>query len=75
MSFREIEKTHLQVLVPPAIDDAIRDKSRADRKSLSEAATEILCRGLNVDPSEFDIETSRPVPVRGKGRRKGAVTA
>ncbi len=75
MSFREIEKTHLQVLVPPAIDDAIRDKSRADRKSLSEAATEILCRGLNVDPGDFDIEAKRNTPVRGKGRRKTAATA
>jgi hypothetical protein len=57
VKFRQQPKRHLMVLVPEAIDEAIRE--RAMRRSISEVATEIMCRGLDIDPSTFGIEPTK----------------
>ena len=36
--------------VPPALDEAIRQRARADGKSLNEAAVQALAEGLGLGP-------------------------
>jgi hypothetical protein len=48
------------VLVPEDIEDAIRERSK--RRSLSEIASELLCRGLNIDPRTYGIEPPTEKP-------------
>jgi hypothetical protein len=68
VSFRKQSKRMVRVLVPDAIEDEIRERSK--RRSLSEVATELMCLGLKIDPRSYGIEPTEP-----KTRRKAKATA
>lgn len=38
--------------IPPAVDDAVRERARAEEKSLNEVAVEALIEGLGIGASE-----------------------
>lgn len=58
-TFRSLEKEALTIQVPPEIADMVRSRTRG-RRSLSSVGTEILARGLEIDPRKYGIE---PQPV------------
>jgi hypothetical protein len=57
--FREIPKENMELRVPIKIADRIRSAAAEQRRSLSEVSSEILARGLDIDPAECGI---RPTP-------------
>lgn len=69
MSFRKIEKEHLQVLIPPSLGLDLRERAAREHHSLSATTTELLCIALGRNPEEFGI-AARP-----KVRRKKVATS
>ncbi len=54
-TFRSIRKEGIEFQIPPRLADLIREQTRG-RRSLSIVGTEILARGLGLDPAEFGVE-------------------
>jgi hypothetical protein len=54
-TFRSIRKEGIEFQVPHRLADLIREQTRG-RRSLSVVGTEILARGLGLDPAEFGID-------------------
>ncbi len=57
-NWRSMKKEGLEFQVPPKLADLVREQTRG-RRSLSLVGTELLARGLGVDPVEFGIEPAR----------------
>ncbi len=56
MDFRDLKKEALQIQAPPEIATVVREKAARERKSISATATELICLGLGIDPTDFGIE-------------------
>ena len=54
--FREIEKESLEIRVPIAFATWLRTTAAAERRSISEVGSEVLARGLEIDPRTIGIE-------------------
>lgn len=54
--FRHMKKEGLEFQVPPKLADHVRSLTRHGRRSLSSVGTEILAKGLGLDPAEFGVE-------------------
>lgn len=55
VAFRRQPKVSLNVWVPEKIAEDIREKSDASGRTIGAVITEILCHGMQRDPSEFGI--------------------
>ena len=55
-TFRRITKEGLEIRAPVRLVDQIREKAARERRSLSSVGTELLARGLDLDPAAFGIE-------------------
>ncbi len=54
--FREQPKECIELRVPIPVATAIREQAVRERRSLSEVGTEILARGLRLDPARYGID-------------------
>ncbi len=54
--FRSLKKEGIEFQIPPELADLIRSQTKG-RRSLSSVGTEILARGLGLDPAEFGVES------------------
>jgi hypothetical protein len=54
--FRSLPKEFVPGEIPVPIADIIRIKAAKERRSHASVTTEILCKGLGLDPSKFGIE-------------------
>jgi hypothetical protein len=53
--FHKIEKAKIG-RVPVPIADAIRMRAFRERRSIESVLTEILCRGMGINPSRFGLD-------------------
>lgn len=54
--FRHLGKEDLGIRIPPLIAQQIRLRAANERRSISEVGSEILAKGLGMDPAQFGIE-------------------
>jgi hypothetical protein len=59
--------------IPPAVDDAVRERARVEDKSLNEVAVEALAAGLGL--GEQDVARRDLSDVAGTWRKDAAVEA
>lgn len=64
MSFRSVTKEQLTGQVPCDLATTFRERAGRERKTISELMTELLSKGLGLDPRSYGIE---PAP---RKRRK-----
>jgi hypothetical protein len=57
--FREIEKEHLQIMVPIDLATKVRERAGRERASLSKFGTEALSRHMGIDPATYGIEAEQ----------------
>jgi len=62
LTYREVEKEPLQVMVPPIVALRVRELAARHRKSLAAITTELLCVALGLNARKFGLE---PVCERG----------
>ena len=53
--FRKQAKTDLNVWIPVAIAEEIREAADNTGRSIGSIVTEYLCRGMDRDPADFGI--------------------
>jgi hypothetical protein len=56
LSFRELPKEKITILVPADVRNALDAAASANRTSLSETATRAFCRSLKLDPDAFGLK-------------------
>lgn len=56
LDFKGLEKEYAPGYIPIALGDRVREKAAKERRTLSEVTSELLCRGLGINPREFGIE-------------------
>lgn len=61
--FRSVKKEGIEFQVPHKIADLVRERTRG-RRSLSVIGTELLARGLGLDPAEFGIDQPTVEPAQ-----------
>ena len=58
VKFRELQKERVPGEAPVEVIDRLRLKAASERRSLSWVMTEVVCRGLGLDPSKYGIDAS-----------------
>ncbi len=57
--FSELEKEQVNTYLPIKLVTKLRQRAANRRWSLARTITDALCRGTNVDPSEYGIEDGK----------------
>ena len=58
VKFRELQKERIPGEAPVEVIDRLRLRAASERRSLSWVMTEVVCRGLGLDPSKYGIDAT-----------------
>ena len=56
VKFRHLKKERIPGEAPVEVIDRLRLRAASERRSLSWVMTEVVCRGLGLDPSKYGID-------------------
>ena len=56
VKFRELQKERIPGEAPVEVIDRLRLRAASERRSLSWIMTDVVCRGLGLDPAKYGID-------------------
>lgn len=60
VKFRSLKKERIPGEAPVDVIDRLRLRAASERRSLSWIMTDVVCRGLGLDPAKYGIDNNSP---------------